>query len=244
MRHLTPVPSDPEELRAWLQQMQESAGSPDLLAGFEDNEQVDLPDPPDTVRELTVKVTLRHTKPPIWRRLVVAGDTTLDAFHTVLQVAMGWSNSHLHRFYPGPDDRGPYFVTDFDQEEGDDGTPEDAVRVDQVLREPGDRLWYDYDFGDGWSHDVRLESVADISGEPLPRCLAGRLAGPPEDVGGLGGYEEVAAWHRAGRTEEAFPAASSPWSRRPAGCRTAGTPTTSIPRTSTSSCGWRSGRSG
>jgi hypothetical protein len=203
--NLTPVPSDPDELRAWLEQLRTTTGRQDLLAGFDDNVEIELPEAPDTVQELTIKVTLRGTEPPIWRRLVGSGDTTLDAFHEVLQTAMGWTDSHLHRFYPGPDDRGAYFVTDYDQEEGDDGTPEQDVRVDQVLRAPGDRFWYDYDFGDGWTHDVRLESVADVTGDPLPRCTGGARACPPEDVGGIHGYAEVAAWHRAGRPTKAIP---------------------------------------
>ena len=72
---------------------------------------------------------------------------------------MGWTDSHLHRFFAGraPDD--DYFVTEYDVEEGDDGTPEAEARLDQVLREPGDRIRYEYDFGDGWDHELRLETV-------------------------------------------------------------------------------------
>jgi hypothetical protein len=75
---------------------------------------------------------------------------------------MGWSGFHLHRFQPrigrGYDE--PCFVTEFDEEEGDDGTREDDVRLDQVLRSPKDQLTYLYDFGDGWEHRVTLESRA------------------------------------------------------------------------------------
>ncbi|MDQ4052142.1 MAG: plasmid pRiA4b ORF-3 family protein [Actinomycetota bacterium] len=203
MRHLTAVPSDPDELRAFFEQL--AAETPTHRVSPFANGEIALPTPPETVRELTVRVALRGASPPIWRRLAVAGDTTLDALHEVLQIAMGWTDSHLHRFYPGSEDRGSYFVTDDDLEEGDEGTPEMDVRVDQVLREPGDRLCYEYDFGDGWIHDVRLESVTDLSGDPLPRCPDGRMACPPEDVGGISGYEEVVAWHRAGRTAAALP---------------------------------------
>lgn len=203
MSHLSAVPSDPDQLLAWLQQQGLSAAE-QFIADVLEN-RIDLPDPPRTVQELTVKVTLRGAKPPIWRRLVVTGDTTLEEFHDVLQTALGWSDSHLHRFYPTTDDRGAYFLTGYDEEEGDEGTREEEARLDQVLREPGDRLSYDYDFGDGWSHHVRLESVSDLSGEPLPRCTAGRKACPPEDVGGIWGHEAVATWHRAGRPADAVP---------------------------------------
>ena len=114
---------------------------------------------------------------------------------------MGWTDSHLHRFQPGTEvayDQ-PYFVTEFDEEEGDEGTREEGVRLDQVLRSPGDRLTYLYDFGDGWEHLVTLESVAPLTPDYRePRCLAGARACPPEDVGGIGGHHEIAEWLRAG----------------------------------------------
>ena len=200
--HLTPVPSDPEQLRAWL--AHQGTSPLDAFLGM-GNASIDLPAPPPQPRLLTIKVTLEDTKPPVWRRLVVPGDLTLDGLHDVLQTAMGWTDSHLHRFFAGtsPDDN--YFVTEYDAEEGDDGTPEAEARLDQVLREPGDCLRYEYDFGDGWDHELRLEDVADLEDDARPRCIGGRLACPPEDVGGVGGYAEVAAWVRAGRPRDDVP---------------------------------------
>lgn len=72
---------------------------------------------------------------------------------------MGWSDCHLHRFRTGADHQSPHFVTEFDLEEGDEGILEDDVRLDLVLAEVGDRLWYDYDFGDGWEHVLKVEKV-------------------------------------------------------------------------------------
>ena len=114
---------------------------------------------------------------------------------------MGWTDSHLHRFQPGIEvgyDQ-PYFVTEFDEDEGDEGSREEGVRLDQVLCSPGDRLTYLYDFGDGWEHLVALESVAPLTPDDRePRCLGGARACPPEDVGGIGGHHEIAEWLRAG----------------------------------------------
>lgn len=166
---------------------------------------IDLPPAPAQTKTLTIKVTLEETDPAVWRRLEVAGDMTLDRLHEVLQTAMGWTDSHLHRFFVGPAPTGPHFLTDFDLEEGEDGTPETEAQLDQVLREPGDRLRYEYDFGDGWEHELLLEGFGPISDDPRPRCSGGELACPPEDVGGPGGYADVAAWVRAGRPEEAVP---------------------------------------
>ena len=203
MSHLTPVPSDPEAALAWLQQ--QSPSRLDALPTFKENARIDLPEPPPQPRLLTIKVTLQHTKPPVWRRLVVPGDLTLDGFHDVVQTAMGWTDSHLHRFFAGTSPDDGYFVTEYDVEEGDDGTPEVEARLDQVLREPGDRIRYEYDFGDGWDHELCLEEVDDLEEGARPRCTGGRLACPPEDVGGVGGYADVAAWVRNGRRADDVP---------------------------------------
>jgi hypothetical protein len=200
---LTPVPSDPEQLEAWLAQL--GASRLDAFHELDTNHTIELPAPPRQPRALTLKLSLKRTKPPVWRRLVVAGDTTLDQLHEVLQSAMGWSDSHLHRFFPHDSRQGDYFLTDYDIEEGDDGTPEEETRLDQLLREPGDRIFYEYDFGDGWDHELRLERIDALGDDPRPRCTGGRLACPPEDVGGVGGYAAVAGWVRAGRPSDDLP---------------------------------------
>lgn len=142
-----------------------------------------------------VRVDLDDARPPIWRRVRLASDLTLDRVHDILQVVMGWSNEHLHQFQMGPDTkdlriRG--FLTDFDLGEGEEGIPERDVRLDQVLAKPGQRLFYWYDFGDSWHHTVKLEKVEPWrGGDPEAFCLTGRRACPPEDVGGMWGYAEL-----------------------------------------------------
>ena len=172
------------------------------------NREIALPAPADEPSLLTLTIELRGTEPRIWRRLSLPGDLTLDAVHTLFQAAMGWTDSHLHRFQPGIEvayDQ-PYFVTEFDEDEGDEGTREEGVRLDQVLQSPGDRLTYLYDFGDGWEHRVTLESVAPLTPDDRePRCLGGARACPPEDVGGIGGHHEIAEWLRAGAPADDVP---------------------------------------
>ncbi|MGV1007509.1 MAG: plasmid pRiA4b ORF-3 family protein [Dermatophilaceae bacterium] len=173
-------------------------------------ESISLPDPPAQVELLTIRLSLDHTDPPVWRRLTIPGDVRLADVHEVLQTAMGWTDSHLHRFYLGEPWGGPHFVTDYDIDEGEEGIHELDVRLDQLLREPGQQLGYLYDFGDDWAHTLRLERSAPMP-DPSPGasegggppaypvvCLAGAHACPPEDVGGIGGYEEMAAWVRHG----------------------------------------------
>lgn len=150
-----------------------------------------------------VRIDLDGARPPIWRRLRLASDLTLDQVHQVLQIAMGWTDSHLHHFVMGPDTKDMWvepFVTPFDIEEGEDGIPEADVRLDQVVSEPGHRLFYVYDFGDSWHHTLKLERVEPWDDDaPVAECVAGRRACPPEDVGGLGGYGDVCEL-LAGRT--------------------------------------------
>jgi hypothetical protein len=152
----------------------------------------------------------------------VPGDVTLNELHVVLQVAMGWEDGHLHKFGVGADRRTrAHFVTGFDLSEGEEGVAEDDVRLDQVVSAKGDRLFYDYDFGDGWEHVLAVEEVLDDP-PPAPVCLKGKMACPPEDCGGLGGYEELADWVRGGHDPRTTPMGLT--SRR---CGT-GCPTTGI----------------
>lgn len=161
-------------------------------------------DAPAQVRGFRVRLDLVGAKPPVWRRLELPGDLALERLHLVIQAAMGWLDGHLHRFRTGSDHRSPYFVTPFDVEEGEDGVLEDGVRLDQVLAVKGDRLWYEYDFGDGWDHVLAVEAVTDESPAEAS-CTAGRMACPPEDCGGIWGYTELAAWVRGGCDPSAVP---------------------------------------
>jgi len=131
-----------------------------------------------------LKVTLRGSRPPIWRRLQVDADVTLAQLHQILQVAMGWTDSHLHQFR-----RGPILYGQPDREFGMHRENERRVRLREVLRRPKDRMIYEYDFGDGWEHEIVLEASDSAEhANPVVRLLAGKGACPPEDVGGLWGY--------------------------------------------------------
>ncbi|GAB2867985.1 plasmid pRiA4b ORF-3 family protein [Nocardioides pacificus] len=193
----------PEEKEALVDALM-SRQVPSMFEQFQQVEAPRLLSVPSEIRGFRVRLDLRDAKPPVWRRLELPGDLTLPRLHDVIQAAMGWANSHLHRFRTGSDHRSPYFVTTFDLEEGEDGTLEDDVRLDQLVAEKGNQLWYEYDFGDGWDHKLVVEEVLD---EPpaTARCTAGRMACPPEDCGGIGGYEELATWVRSGCDEALLP---------------------------------------
>ena len=152
----------------------------------------------DDVVTYRVRVDLTWTKPPLWRRFELASDLFLDDLHEVLQVAFGWTDSHLHRFGCGGTQfysyKSEHYLSPYDVEEGEVGVPEEQVRLDEVLVDVGDKLFYLYDFGDDWHHTIKLESVLPRD-ESAPRavCTTGRREGPAEDCGGVYGYELLAA---------------------------------------------------
>ena len=131
-----------------------------------------------------IKVTLKGISPPIWRRLQLRADTRLSDLHHILQIAMGWTDSHLHQFKVGETYYGEPSPDDW-MEMRD----ERKARLSQVAPGEKARLLYDYDFGDSWEHAIVVEKVlAPEPGVHYPVCVKGKRACPPEDVGGIWGY--------------------------------------------------------
>ncbi|MDR3427902.1 plasmid pRiA4b ORF-3 family protein, partial [Silvimonas sp.] len=144
------------------------------------------------VRLCQFKVSLDGIRPQIWRRLVVPRDIPLEMFHELLQITMGWTNSHLHKFVTA---EGTSFrlVTDdgFDGLEEDEAD-EDGATLDMLIAATGDSFQYTYDFGDDWTHTVKLEKSLPFYAVPMaPICLDGANAVPPEDCGGVSGYRDL-----------------------------------------------------
>lgn len=146
-----------------------------------------------TAQVYQVQILLSGSHPPICRRLQVPATANLGWFHAVLQVAMGWTNSHQHQFICGErmysDPRAA-----LDQYEGDPPVlNENKFMLKDALKDVHEGLVYEYDFGDSWEHVVTLEQIlpADASTPASPVCVAGSGACPPEDCGGIGGYMEL-----------------------------------------------------
>jgi len=138
-----------------------------------------------------LKITLKWSKPPIWRRVVVRGDMTLDRLHNIIQIAMGWTDSHLHQFIAGSGFARTYYGRP-DPEFADMGSGilnEKRYTVADLAPTARRKFIYEYDFGDGWQHDVAAEKILPPdSAFKHPVCLGGANACPPEDCGGMGGY--------------------------------------------------------
>lgn len=135
-----------------------------------------------------IKVTLQEIEPAIWRRLEVPAEIKLARLHVALQAAMGWQDYHLHAFRIGEVE---YGVPDPDSEPMGVPLKDDRRATLRSLVNAGDSFVYEYDFGDGWEHDILVEAVLAPRPRTLyPRVVDGARACPPEDVGGIPGYEE------------------------------------------------------
>lgn len=148
-----------------------------------------------------VRVDIDDASPPIWRRLDLRSNLTLDLVHQALQVAFDWTDSHLHRFSLGGRafDRDsqvflcPYDVDNKEWEDDDDGPPAATTRLDETLTAPGDLLHYLYDYGDNWELTLRLEDVLSAESDcPAAVVIDGERAAPPEDCGHLVDAESLA----------------------------------------------------
>jgi hypothetical protein len=140
-----------------------------------------------------LQVLLNGSQPPIWRRILVPGTANLSWLHTVLQVTMGWTNSHLHQFICGEHT----YSDPLAHSEPYEGDPpvldEGKFTVSELLTDIHKGLVYEYDFGDSWEHIVTVEKILpmEASVSAVAVCMAGAGACPPEDCGGIGGYDEL-----------------------------------------------------
>ena len=134
------------------------------------------------------KITLSHITPPIWRRIQVPADITLHRFAATLITAMGWYGGHLHQFFI---DGKRYGSSDMEFTDDLEIIDEREVRLKDIVDQGIKQFIFEYDFGDGWDHLVKLEEVVDSEkGVKYPRCIKGARNCPPEDCGGPHGYAD------------------------------------------------------
>ncbi len=138
-------------------------------------------------KTLHFRIELMESSIPIWRRFQVRDDYRMDRFHQVLQIVMGWTNSHLHEF--SIQERTIGMTGDFSDE-----FPEleevSGIFLNEFKFQPGDQFIYLYDFGDDWNHRIEVEDVTDHN-LIFPICVEGENHCPPEDCGGIPGYANL-----------------------------------------------------
>jgi len=133
-----------------------------------------------------LRIELLEVEPKIWREFVVPSDITLDRLHDVVQIIMGWEQSHLYQFLL-KDKKYSEFLEYI--QEFDDIEDSKLVRLNELINRKNQKVIYEYDFGDGWQHEISLLNSNYKSDYPYElQCLNGDRACPPEDVGGTYGY--------------------------------------------------------
>lgn len=138
---------------------------------------------PGTVHRL--RILLSESDPPIWRGVEVPSDIRLDRLHRIIQAAMGWCDGHLHQFLADEE-------CIADPETSDDVRDERSVRLHEIAPAKGAAFLYVYDFGDDWQHEITVEAVEPrAEAAAAVRCTGGARACPPEDCGGIPGYEDL-----------------------------------------------------
>lgn len=137
-----------------------------------------------------IKISLKDCSVPVWRRVIVPVAYSLHDLHCVIQAVMGWTDSHLHGFFIGTT---LYVDKKADWEDGIENEYEDErmVMLQTLLKKLPQQIMYTYDFGDSWDHEIRFERYfVSNEGVRYPACVNGNSACPPEDVGGVGGYDD------------------------------------------------------
>jgi hypothetical protein len=142
-------------------------------------------------RAVQLKISLKNSSPPIWRRVLVKSSISFYELHYTIQILMGWGNYHLYEYKIGNYRIG--LIDDyFDDPEF--GVPDiinaKEITLDEVLSKGEVKSFsYEYDFGDGWVHSIVAEKTMPLEQDKYyPVCIKGKLNCPPEDCGGLYGY--------------------------------------------------------
>jgi hypothetical protein len=154
----------------------------------------------DNVKELTgtlskdilyqIRITLMGLNPFIWRMALVNPDMPLSYFHKLIQMVMGWQDVHLHHFY-----KGDTFYAPVREDDGWDGNIKNmdykGLSIKDILKRKNAFVTYEYDFGDSWRHEIRVENIVPAGKKEHPICMDGRMKCPPEDSGGIWGYMDL-----------------------------------------------------
>ena len=136
------------------------------------------------------KIQLKDiSQPPVWRRVLVPKDFTFDRLHEVIQAAFGWENYHLYEFSPQGIGSNPS-ITDPNGNDWDEPDMDASeTKLNEIFTKEKQTYIYTYDFGDSWEHKITLEKITDDNSSKKAACIGGEGACPPEDCGGVWGYE-------------------------------------------------------
>ena len=160
-----------------------------------------------------LKIVLKYMKPPVWRRVLVTGETMIGTLHEIVQIVMGWQNRHLYTFtvrgrdYGIAHEGGLSFGGSGELTFTGEAHADQHRRLSEFVLQPGERFRYVYDLGDNWEHEIYVEKIISPQADKTyPLCVAGRGDCPPEDSGGpVGPYAMRRRHHGTGKTESFAP---------------------------------------
>ena len=151
--------------------------------------------PDDEVLKYTLRVTLKGLKPAIYRKFNVPSNISLRLLSELIIDLMSWEGSHLNQFRKGDDFYAPAYQREnempvfFGRARNHN---QEEFALSDILYEKGKTIEWEYDFGDSWLHEVRLSSISEYAeGEAPITFVKGERACPPEDCGGIWGYEDL-----------------------------------------------------
>ncbi|MCE7057711.1 plasmid pRiA4b ORF-3 family protein [Algoriphagus sp. AGSA1] len=139
---------------------------------------------------LQLKIQIKGiSNPPVWRRILVPGHFTFSRLHNVIQASFGWEDYHLYQFSPKGYGSEPQ-IGEEDEWSEEDMENAEEVKIEKYLNQKGQKFTYIYDLGDDWIHTLTVEEIRE---EKAIRAelLSGKGACPPEDCGGIWGYESL-----------------------------------------------------
>ena len=134
---------------------------------------------------LKLRITILDIMPKIWREILIENDITFEELHKIIQIAFGWTNSHLYGF----NINGTLFSVP--DEEFESNNWDVNNKITEFLFFKGHKCIYTYDFGDNWEHEIEIIDILDRENIQYPKCIAGERNSPPEDCGSIPGYEEI-----------------------------------------------------
>lgn len=134
-----------------------------------------------------LKIVLLNTKPSVYRTIQINHDATFFELHVAIQIAFGWENSHLHMFMINNEEIGN---EEFDEFEDQNTLNQLSITLNQKIIFEKQKLLYVYDFGDNWEHEITVTKFLEAKNTFYPKCIRGSRNRPPEDCGGVWGFEE------------------------------------------------------
>ena len=145
---------------------------------------------PDIDCVATLRITLEDIEPAIWRRIVVPMTTNLRGLHDIIQAVMLFEDCHLFQFDVG-DRRNKRRYGIPNRESGwEEIADARSFKLGKLVEKGIERFTYTYDFGDDWRHTIIIEAVSNADPAiEYPLFVEGARRAPPEDVGGVPGFE-------------------------------------------------------